>query len=81
MKVKELTGKLLQEEFGDHLVSLKFWGPFEDEDLNVDVLLRERVEDLPERDVRIHELLLKHGFDVLIDYQTMDGRSKRSGEF
>jgi hypothetical protein len=43
--------------------------------------LRERVEDLPERDVRIHELLLKHGFDVLIDYQTMDGRSKRSGEF
>jgi len=77
MKVKETVLKLLRQEFDDQLLEVRFCGPFEDEDLDADVILREQPADLPARDVRIHQRLMKRGFDVLIDYQVAEGNSER----
>jgi hypothetical protein len=73
MEVKELTEKLLRQEFGEWLVEMQFLGPFEVEDLDVNLILKEEPADLAERDYRIHRYLLDKGFDVLIGYDVLDG--------
>jgi len=73
MEVKELTEKLLRQEFGEWLVEMQFLGPFEGEDLDVNLILKEEPADLADRDYRIHRYLLDNGFDVLIGYDVLDG--------
>jgi hypothetical protein len=73
MEVKELTEKLLRQEFGEWLVEMQFLGPFEGEDLDVNLILKEEPGDLADRDYRIHRYLLDKGFDVLIGYDVLDG--------
>ena len=73
MEVKELTTKLIQQEFGGWLVDMQFSGPFEEEDMDVDVILTEVPEDLVDRSYRIRSDLREQGFDVLIDYLLSDG--------
>jgi len=72
MELKELTTKLIQREFGKWLVDLQFSGPFEGEDIDVDVILTERPKDLVDRSYRIRRYLREQGFDVLIDYLLSD---------
>jgi hypothetical protein len=74
MDVKELTSSLLQEEFRDSLVEVSHWGPHEDEDLDVTVVLKEEPSDLAERDWRIYRRLREAGFNVLIGYDISDGQ-------
>ena len=73
MDVKELTAKLIQQEFGEWLIDLKFSGPFEEEDLDVDIILKEMPADLGDRDDRIDRYLRNKDFDVLIGYDVLDG--------
>jgi len=60
---------LIKQEFGDLVLDVQFSGPFEEEDLDVYVILKELPEDLPERDTRIWHHLQEKGFDVLIGYE------------
>lgn len=69
MDLKELTMNLIKQEFGDLVLDVQFSGPFEEEDLDVDVILNELPEDLPDRDIRIWHHLREKGFDVLIGYE------------
>jgi len=72
MDVKELTTILIKEEFGDLLFDLRYWGPHEEEDIDVDVILKEEPADLVDRSYRIRRRLISEGFDVLIDYRPMN---------
>ena len=72
MDVKELTAKLIQQEFGEWLIDMKFSGPFEGEALDVDIMLKEMPADLGERDDRIDRYLRDKNFDVLIGYDVSD---------
>lgn len=72
MDVKELTTILIEEEFGDFLFDLRYWGPHEEEDIDVDVILKEEPADLVDRSYRIRRRLISEGFDVLIDYRPMN---------
>jgi len=72
MEVKELTEKLIQQEFGEWLMKVRFSGPFEWEDLDVDVFLKEEPTDLVDRSYHIRRCLREQGFDVLIDYKLYD---------
>jgi hypothetical protein len=60
---------LIKQEFGDLVLDVQFSGPFEEEDLDVDVILKELPEDLPDKDIRIWRHLREKGFDVLIGYE------------
>ena len=73
MDVKELTEKLMRHEFGEWLIELKFSGPFEEEDLDVSVILKEKPADLVDRSYRVHRRLRDEDFDVLIGYDVLDG--------
>jgi hypothetical protein len=42
--LKERIMNLAQEQFGDLLKDIRFSGPFEDEDLDVDIILRQKIE-------------------------------------
>jgi hypothetical protein len=68
MDLKEFTTNLVKEEFGEYLVDLKFLGPYEDEDLDVDVILKEKPIDFEERMLDVFRQLLDSDFEVLIDY-------------
>ncbi|MBM3234987.1 hypothetical protein FJZ31_01680 [Candidatus Poribacteria bacterium] len=69
MDLKELTINLIKQEFGDLVLDIQFSGPFEYEDLDVDVVLKEMPENLLKRGARIHRYLRGKGFDVLIGYE------------
>lgn len=73
MEVNELTTQLIQKEFDEWFISMQFSGPFEGEDLDVDVLLKEEPADLLDRSYRVHRRLRAEGFDVLIGYDAIDG--------
>jgi len=68
MDLKEFTTNLVKEEFGKYLVDLRFSGPYEDEDLDVDVILKEKPIDFEERMLDVFRQLLDSDFEVLIDY-------------
>ena len=73
MDVKELTEKLIQQEFGECLIEMQFSGPFEYEDIDVDVVLSKEPIVWVDRSYRIRRKLRDEGFDVLIAYDVLDG--------
>ena len=78
MDVKELTTNLINKEFGDLLIDIRYWGPHEDEDLDADVVLKEEPIDLGEKEDKIYHYLREQGFDVLFDYQFQDNSTEIS---
>jgi hypothetical protein len=69
---------LAQEQFGGLLKKVRFSGPFEDEDLDVDIILQKRI---PLREVggklwNIRKPLREDGYDVLIGHR-FDERANR----
>ena len=72
MDIKELTDKLIQQEFGEWLLKIRYSGPFEGEDLDVDIFLKEEPADFEDRDYRLYRCLREQGLDVLIDYKLYD---------
>lgn len=69
MDLKELTTHILQQEFENYFVNVRFSGPYEDEDLDADVTLREKPVDLTERSIRVRRRLWTEGFDVPMLYE------------
>ena len=69
MDLKELTTNILKQEFGEYFVKVQFSGPYEDEDLDADVILREKPSDLASRSIRVRRRLWVEGFDVPMLYE------------
>ena len=69
---------MAQEQFGVLLRDIRFSGPFEEEDLDVDLILRERIplNELGAKFLNIYQPLEKEGYNVLIGHK-FDDRSKR----
>jgi len=66
--VKKLVERLVKKEFGDYLLGVRFDGPYEEEDIDFDLLLKEEPNDYVERAERIYERLGKAGFYVLFSH-------------
>ena len=69
MDLKELTTHILQQEFREYFVKVQFSGPYEDEDLDADVILQEKPADLTERSIRVRRRLWAKGVDVPMLYE------------
>ncbi|MBM3237466.1 hypothetical protein FJZ31_14345 [Candidatus Poribacteria bacterium] len=77
MDLKEFTTDLVKEAFGEYIVDLRFSGPYEDEDLDVDVILKGKPVDFEGRMLNVFRQMLDADFDVLIDY-TVDGELEQN---
>ena len=77
--LKQRITHLAEEQFGELLQKIRFSGPFEDEDLDVDIMLREKIslDELGAKLWNIHKPLRKERYDVLIGCR-FDERSKKA---
>jgi hypothetical protein len=76
--LKERITDLAQEQFGDLLKKIRFSGTFEDEDLDADIILQEKISlnELGAKLWNIDQPLRKEGYDVLIGCE-FDERSNK----
>ena len=76
--LKQCITNLANEQFGDLLKDVRFSGPFEEEDLDVNLILRKRIpfNELGAKLLNIYQPLEKEGYNVLIGHK-FDGRSKK----
>jgi hypothetical protein len=77
--LKQRITNLAQEQFGDLLKKIRFSGPFEEEDLDVDLILRKRIpfNELGTKLLNIYQPLEKEGYNVLIGHK-FDERSNKA---
>ena len=61
---KQVTTHLLQQEFGDVLAHIEFFGHHEEEDIDAIVWLHEEPADIDERYLRVFQDLRKENLDV-----------------
>jgi len=80
MDLKKFVTTVLQQELGEYIINIEFCGPYEDEDIDADVILREEPDDLVERRIRISNRLWDEGFDVLILYDVEDDEEEEHEE-
>ena len=75
--LKQRITNLAQVQFGELLKKIRFSGPFEEEDLDVDIILRKRIplNEIGGRLWNIDEPLRKAGYNVLIGHE-FDERTK-----
>ncbi len=76
--LKQHITNLAQEQFEDLLKDIRFSGPFEEEDLDVDLILRKRIplNELGAKLLNIYQPLEKEGYNVLIGHKFMERKSK-----
>ena len=80
MDLKKFVTTILQQELGEYIISVEFFGPYEDEDLDADVMMSEEPADLTERSIRISNRLWDAGFDVPILYDVEDDEEEEDEE-
>jgi len=80
MELEELIANLVKDEFGELLLDIRFRGPYAEEDIDVDVILKEVPKDIDDKKYRIWRQLSKKGFDVLIGYDTPVDESETAVE-
>ncbi|MFN4179127.1 MAG: hypothetical protein ACK4I8_02345 [Armatimonadota bacterium] len=71
-QAEKLMESLAKKELGDSLMGIRCHGPYEEEDLDVDLLLNEEPPDLDYRSYRIYDQLRKAGFYVVFGYDFWD---------
>jgi hypothetical protein len=69
--LKQRIMDLATEQFGELLKDVRFSGPFEDEDLDADIILRKRIElkEVGAKLWNIYRPLRKEGYHVLIGHR------------
>jgi len=77
--LKQRITDLAQEQFGDLLKQIRFSGPFEEEDLDVDLILQKRIplNELGAKLWNIDQPIQKEGYNVLIGHE-YDERSNKA---
>ncbi len=68
MNLKELIANLVKQEFGELVLDIRFRGPYAEEDIVVDVILKELPKDIDDKEYRIWRQLNEKSLDVLIGY-------------
>lgn len=76
MDVKQVTTDLLQQEFGDVLAHIEFFGPHEEEDLDAIVWLHKEPTDIDERYLRIFRSLRKEDLDVPMAFKVAEEKGE-----
>ncbi len=76
--LKQHITNLAEEQFGELLKKIRFSGPFEDEDLDADIILQQKISlnELGAKLWNIYQPLQKEGYDVLIGCR-FDERSNK----
>ena len=69
--LKQRITNLAQVEFGNLLKNVRFSGPFEEEDLDVDLVFQKRIpfNELYAKLLNIYQPLEKEGYNVLIGHK------------
>lgn len=70
--LKKLVERQVKREFGDYLLGIRFDGPYEEEDIDFDMLLKEAPPDYADCSYRIDEKLRKAGFYVVFRHDVWD---------
>jgi hypothetical protein len=78
--VKQLTSHFLQQEFGDVLAHIEFFGPHEEEDLDAFVWLHEEPQDIDERYLRVFRGLRKENMDVPMAFKIAGKKDGKNGD-
>ena len=84
--LKQRITNLAQIEFGNLLKHIRFAGPFEEEDLDVDLIFQKRIpfNELDAKLLNIYQPLEKEGYNVLIgcqfDEKPKKKKTKRKAE-
>ena len=76
MDIKQMITHLLQQEFGDVLAHIEFFGPHEEEDLDAIVWLHEGPVDIGDRYHRIFRGLQKENLDVPMAFKIVDEKGE-----
>ena len=76
--LKQRITNLAQVEFGSLLKNVRFSGPFEEEDLDVDLIFRKTIpfNELYAKLLNIYQPLEKKGYNVLIGCRFDEGQKK-----
>ncbi len=64
MDLKVTVAQMVNEEMGDCVESVRFSGPYEDEEFNVVVKLRYEPDDFEDRDTRLYRRVEALGYDI-----------------
>lgn len=64
MELKETVSQIVYDEMDGHVENLRFTGPYEGEEFNVVIKLREEPEDFDERESRLFWRVFDLGHDI-----------------
>ncbi|MFQ6041106.1 MAG: hypothetical protein ACE5PV_09640 [Candidatus Poribacteria bacterium] len=70
MNLKEIVAQMAREELGECIEQIEFTGPYEGEEFNIRITLRDEPEDFDKREDRLYERVWKLGYDIgiFVDY-------------
>ena len=64
MNLKVTVAQIIQEELGDCVEGIRFTGPYEGEEFNVSIALRDEPDDFEKRNTRLRYRVWKLGYDI-----------------
>jgi hypothetical protein len=70
MNLKETVAQMTQEELGECIEKIEFVGPYEGEEFNILITLRDEPEDFDKREGRLRVRVWELGYDIgiFVDY-------------
>jgi hypothetical protein len=70
MDLKEIVAQMVKEEFGNCVDGIRFTGPYEGEEFNAVITLRDEPEDFDEREGQLRDHVWELGYDIgiFVDY-------------
>ena len=70
MDLKETVAKMAREELGECIEKIEFVGPYEGEEFNIFITLRDEPEDFDEREGQLRDRVWELGYDIgiFVDY-------------
>ncbi len=70
MNLKETVAQMTQKELGECIEKIEFVGPYEGEEFNILITLRDEPEDFYDREGRLRDRVWELGYDIgiFVDY-------------
>jgi len=66
MDLKETVAQMIQEELGDCVEGIRFTGPYEGEEFDVSIALRDEPVDFENRNIRLRRRVWELGHDIIL---------------
>jgi hypothetical protein len=69
-RLRLMVAKMAREELGECIEKIEFVGPYEGEEFNIFITLRNEPEDFEEREDRLYDRVWELGYDIgiFVDY-------------